>query len=132
MESIIWRLFGKKYLLGGAVAIYKALEGKRTLLVTIALCVTYAAKTLGLIPSDIADLLLAYLGGNGGVTLLEKFKRWDSAYNVQQYAAELRAAAAARLNEAGVAAPGTTPLPMDPQIQAEAAQIVEKLNAVRG
>lgn len=134
MGNFIWKLFGQKYLLGGAVVVYKALEGNRSTLVTVAMVLAYVAKTLGLIPPEIADALLVYLGGVGGPLLLEKFKRWDSDYNVQARAAELRKAAAERLAVTGElpSAPAATPLALDPAVLAEAERLVKELQGLRG
>ena len=102
LKNLVWRFFGQKYLLGGAVALNKALEGKRTLLVTIATVIVYTVKVLGYLPPDLADAMLALLAGAGSQTLIAKFTRWDSDYKLTARAAELQDAARKEIAEAVV------------------------------
>ena len=102
IQGLLWKFLGKKYLLGGFVALDKALEGKRTILVSIATAIVYAAKVLGYLPAELADALLALLAGAGSQTLIAKFSRWDTDYKLTERAAELQTAARKEIAEAAL------------------------------
>jgi hypothetical protein len=117
LKNIIWNLLGKKYLLGSVVQIYKFFNGYKTQLCTAGIAVVYALKTFQLIPADLADQLIALLGGGGGISLLHKLQKYDEDYKIQERAAELRALALEQLQKDGViAAPVTNP-PIPPELR---------------
>lgn len=97
MKTLLWKLFGKKFLLGGVVDVYRWLTGYKTQVTSVLIGIIYAGKILGYIPADLADQLILVLGGIGGVTFMQKLKRIDDEYKVTQRAEELRKAAEAEL-----------------------------------
>ena len=102
IQNLLWKIFGKKYLLGGVVAIYKAINGKKTVLCTIGIGIVYTGKILGYIPPDIADQLLALLSGAGGISFLHKLQKISEDYGIAQKAAELRTEALDILKKDGM------------------------------
>lgn len=121
IKNLLWKLLGKKYLLGGVVELYKAINGKKTLLCTIGVAVVYAGKILGYIPAALADQLLALLSGGGGISLLHKLQKYDEDFKIQERATELRVAAQEQLAKDQV-------IPPPPSIAGQA----NKDDAVRG
>jgi hypothetical protein len=116
MQNIIWSLFGKKYLLGGAVEIYKALTGYRTQIATVLTVIVYVAKILGWIPHNISDPLIALLTGAGGITMAEKLQRWDNEFKLTERVGQLKADAIDQLNKDGVIPPVVNP-PLPPELK---------------
>ena len=93
IQKLLWKFLGKKYLLGGVVAIYRFLTGYKTQLVSVLIIMVYAAKILGYLSPELAEQLLAILSGAGGITLAQKLKRWDEQYKLTQHTGELKAEA---------------------------------------
>jgi len=103
IQKLLWKIFGKKYLLGGAVELYRKITGYKTQIVSILLVVVYIAKMLGYLPPDLAEQLIALLGGAGGITLAQKLKRWDEQYKLTERTGELKAEAMKELEKDGIA-----------------------------
>lgn len=100
--NLVWRLFGKKYALGGLLSLYRAVTGYRTQIVATLVVLVYAGKTLGFVPAELADQLLVLLAGAGGMTMTSKLARIDEQYGIQQKAAELRGEAFKQLKADGI------------------------------
>lgn len=105
IQNLLWKLLGKKYLLGGVVEIYRLLTGYKTQIVSGLLIVVYAAKILGYLPADLADQLIALLGGAGGITLAQKLKRWDDDFKLTERMGELKGEAMKQLEADKVVPP---------------------------
>jgi hypothetical protein len=102
IKNLLWSLLGKKYLLGGFVSLYRAATGYKTQIVAVLTAVTYALKVFGYIPTELADQLLLLLSGAGGVTLVQKFKRWDDEFKLTERVGELKKEAFEQLSKDGV------------------------------
>ena len=102
IQKLLWKILGKKCLLGGAVEIYRKITGYKTQIVSVLLVVVYVAKILGYLPPDLAEQLIALLSGAGGITLAQKLKRWDEQYKLTQHTGELKAEAMKELAKDGV------------------------------
>jgi len=111
IQNLLWRLLGKKYLLGGVVEIYRLLTGYKTQIVSVLLVVVYIAKIFGFITPEMADQLILLLSGAGGVTLAQKFKRWDDDFKLTERMSELKGEAMKQLEADKVvaAAPAAKP-----------------------
>lgn len=105
IKDLLWKLLGKKYLLGGVIEIYRAITGYKTQIAGVLLVLVYVAKFTGFITPDLADQLVLLLSGAGGVTLAQKLKRWDEDYKLTDRVAELRAEAQKQLEKDGVIPP---------------------------
>jgi hypothetical protein len=132
IQNLIWSIFGKKYLLGGVVEIYKFFTGYRTQIISVLIAITYTLKVFGYLPVELADKLLALLSGSGGVTLLSKFRKWDEDFKLSQRTQELKALALEQLAKDGVIASGAPTLPaVDPSASASAA-VDKPVDGLRG
>ena len=129
--DFLWSLLGKKYALGGAVAVYKKVNGWKTYLSMAAIVLIYAGKALGYIPVELADQLLALFGGTASISFLHKLQKTDKEFGIAEKLAQLRAEAVAKLKEDNVIPPPDA-ASMDPAILAEADRIIKELRALRG
>jgi len=129
--DFLWKILGKKYALGGAVAVYKKVNGWKTYLSIIAIVIIYAGKALGYIPVELAEQLLALFGGTASVAFLHKLQKTDEEFGIAEKLQQLRAEAVAKLKEDKVIPPVDN-ASMDPAILAEADRIIKELRALRG
>ena len=90
IKKILVTMITKKYLLGGAIEVYRFIEGKKTLLSTIGAGTIYGLKIMGYIPPELADTLISALFGAGGIAFAQKLKRIDDKYTISKTAKGLR------------------------------------------
>ena len=79
IKDMVVAFFAKKYALGWLVSGYRALEGKKTQLAIVLMAVTWLLEVFGIIPKELAAQIYGVLGPIGGMTFLEKLKRFQGS-----------------------------------------------------